>query len=306
MDWTQAGRPPETSLARGVWSINISMLAFVVADTIIKFLGQSFPANELLFVRSLILVLVVPVAIVVMRRRISLAAIKSPAVVARCFFDCVNNLAFIAAVTHMQIAELYAIVLMSPFLMTIFAVFFFKEPIGYRRWLAIVGGFCGALLVIRPDPYALDYWALLGCVSAVAGAARETVTQKIDPNTPAIDVTFYAAIFVGVGTWLAGFNEQWLALTPGEYLLISVQAASWLVGALLLVNACRFTPLSIVAAFRYTMLIFGGLIGYLVFGDVPKFWSFIGAALIVGCGLHSFHREAVRQRTIASDVVTPH
>ncbi len=296
--------PPGHSLSRGVWSINVSVFAFVAGDTIVKFLGRSFPPNELLFLRSMMIMAALAMMMLVTGRRPRFKSLLSLPMLARGFFDGVNILSFTAAVIHMQMAELYAILLMSPLLMTILAVFFFREPVGYRRWLAIVLGFCGVLLVVKPDPHALDQWALMGILAALTGALRETVTQKIDRGTPTADVAFYAAVCTAAGTLLAGWNEPWPPLTQPQYLLLLVYAGTWLIGAFLLVRACRFLPLSLVAAFRYTMLIWGGISGYLVFGDVPDVWSLIGAAVIAGCGLYALHREVVRQRAIASDIVT--
>jgi S-adenosylmethionine uptake transporter len=204
----------------------------------------------------------------------------------------------------MHIAELYAIFLTSPFLMTILAALFLREPVGYRRWLATGVGFLGVLLVVKPDTNVIDESSLIGLLSALASAIRETATQKIDPSTPTIEVTFYSAIFAGAAPLVFGWHESWPAITQQQYLMAVVQASSWLVGAFLLIQACRLAPLSIVASFRYTLLIWGGVAGYLVFGEIPGRLSLIGAGLIVSCALYTFHREAVRRRAIASDVVT--
>ncbi len=266
---TSHARPSEHSLARGVWSINVSVFAFVAGDTIVKFLGRSFLSDELLFLRSVMIMAALVLMMLVTGRGPHFKSLLSVPMLARGFFDCVNILSFTAAVIHMQMAELYAILLMSPLLMTILAVFFFSEPVGYRRWLAIVLGFCGVLLVVKPDPSALDHWALMGFLAALTAALRETVTQKIDRGTPTTDVAFFTAVFTAAGTLLVGWNEPWPSLTHPQYWLVLVYAATWLIGAFLLVQACRFTPLSLVAAFRYTMLIWGGVAGYAVFGDVP-------------------------------------
>jgi drug/metabolite transporter (DMT)-like permease len=222
----------------------------------------------------------------------------------RCFFDCVNILSFTAAVIHMHIAELYALLLMSPLLMTILAAVFFGEPVGYRRWLAVTAGLCGVLMVVKPDPYALDPWAFVGFLSALAAAVREMVTRRINPDTPTMEVTFYSAIFAAAGTLIFGWSETWSSLTRPQYLMLLVQALSWLIGTFLLIQACRLAPLSIVASFRYTLLIWGSIAGYVVFGEIPDLFSFIGAGLIVISGLYTFHREAARQRVVASDTVT--
>jgi drug/metabolite transporter (DMT)-like permease len=293
----------ESSL-RGVLSINASMFSFAVGDAILKALGRHFPPIELIFIRSTVIAVAIALAMVVMRKPPRLRTAFAPSLLARTVFDCINIFGFTAAVVHMQLAEIYAILLMSPFMMTIIATVFLGEPVGYRRWLAIIGGFCGVLLIIKPDPFALDKWALVGLLASAAAAARETVTRTIDQRTPAIEVTFYSAVLTAAGALMLGIGQSWVPPTQPLHFLVIVQAVSWLIGTLLMVQACRIVPLSVVASFRYTLLLWGGLAGYLVFGDVPDRWSIIGAALIVACGLYTFHREAVRRRPVASNVVT--
>jgi drug/metabolite transporter (DMT)-like permease len=288
----------------GLLTINASMFAFVVADVIIKLLGRSFPPNELVFLRSTVIVAGLAALMAFRRQRPHLTYVRSFPMLARCFFDCVNTLAFITAVIHMNMAELYAISLTSPFLMTVFAMIFYREKIGYRRWTATVIGFCGALLVIKPNFNTLNQWAMIGFLAAICAAARETVTRKIHRDTSSIEVTLYSAILTGAAALLSGIPEAWVLPTASQAPIVIGQALSWLMGAVLLVEACRSLPLSIVALFRYTLLIWGGLCGYLVFGDVPDYWSVIGITLIVACGLYTFHREALRGRSIASTAVT--
>jgi drug/metabolite transporter (DMT)-like permease len=205
---------------------------------------------------------------------------------------------------HMKLAELYAILQMSPFLMTILAVIFFSEPVGWRRWLAIAIGFGGVLLIIKPDPAGLNYWAILGVVAALGAACRETTTRTIDPSVSTLEVTLLSAVFTAIGTYVFGFHEPWPAMSERDVMLLLIQASSWVVGTFLLVHACRTAPLSLVASFRYSLLVWGGVAGYFVFGDLPDLPAICGAAIIVLCGLYIFHREAVRQRTIASTVTT--
>jgi drug/metabolite transporter (DMT)-like permease len=294
----------QRALQQGILSINVSMAVFVVGDTIVKFLGHSFPPNEIIFLRSAVIAGSLGLIMLVRGPRPTIKGILAPPILMRCLFDCINILCFTAAVIHMQLADLYALLLMSPLLMTLLAALFFREPVGYRRWLAVIVGFCGVLMIVKPDPSGLDQWALVGFLSALGGAVRETMTRRIHPDTPTIEVTLYSAIFAAAGTFVFGWSETWSSLSQPQYLMLLVQAVTWLIGTFLLIQACRLAPLSVVASFRYTLLIWGGLAGYVVFGEIPDAFSFIGAGLIVISGLYTFHREAVRKRVVASDTVT--
>jgi drug/metabolite transporter (DMT)-like permease len=289
---------------RAIYAIIVSMAVYVVGDTMLKLLGHQFPPSELIFWRSCIILVTLTAVFAWTRPHFSFRALLSWPVVGRCLFDCVNILTFTTAVIHMNMAELYAILQMSPFLMTILAIIFFSEPVGWRRWTAIVIGFCGVLLIIKPDTNGLDAWAILGIVAAFGAACRETITRKIDPSVSTMEVAFLSALFTAIGTAIYGYHETWPAMTRSDIMMLFVQAVSWLIGTFLLIHACRTAPLSIVASFRYSLLVWGALAGYFVFNDLPDTLAFCGAVIIVLCGLYIFHREAVRRAPLASTVTT--
>jgi drug/metabolite transporter (DMT)-like permease len=294
----------EQSSSRAIYAISISMATYVVGDVVLKLLGREFPPSELIFFRSLIIAVALTAVLLWTRPRFLSRALLSGPVIGRCLFDCVNILSFTTAVIHMNLAELYAILQMSPFLMTILAVVFFSEPVGWRRWSAIAVGFCGVLLIIKPDPDNINTWAVLGVLAALAAACRETITRKIDPRVSTLEVTLLSAVFTAIGTFIFGLHDPWPAMSRHDVMLILVQASSWVVGTFLLVHACRIAPLSLVATFRYSLLVWGAFAGYFVFGDLPDTLAICGAVVIVLCGLYIFHREAVRRAPLASTVTT--
>jgi drug/metabolite transporter (DMT)-like permease len=294
----------DQSSRRAIYAIIISMGVYVIGDTVLKLLGRQFPPSELIFWRSCIILVSLTAVMLWTRPKFTPRAMMSWPVVGRCLFDCVNILSFTTAVIHMNMAELYAILQMSPFLMTILAIIFFREPVGWRRWTAIVVGFCGVLLIIKPDTSGLNAWAVLGIVAAFAAACRETITRKIDPSVSTMEVAFLSALFTAIGTFIYGYHEPWPAMTQSDIGMIFVQAIAWLTGTFLLIHACRTAPLSIVASFRYALLVWGALAGYFVFHDLPDTLAICGAVIIVLCGLYIFHREAVRRAPLASTVTT--
>ncbi len=291
---------PRPSHLEGPLSMTASMAAFVVGDAVLKYLGGAIPTQELVFLRSAIIVAGIAVLLIVRRQRLDLRNLLKKPVLLRCLFDALNIITFVTAITHINLAALYALLLTSPLMMTMLAVLVYREPIGWRRWSAIIVGFLGALLVIKPDPSAFDHWAVVGLVAAFGAAARDMATRGVDPGTSTLEVTLYSATLAGLVACPFALAQQWLVPVQSQSLLILVQAVTWVIGTMLLIHACRVAPLSIVAAFRYMLLIFGATAGYLVFGDVPDLWTLGGAALIVASGLYTFHRERVRGRPLAA------
>jgi drug/metabolite transporter (DMT)-like permease len=299
-----AGIMQDHSSGRAIVAVILSMGAYVVGDVVLKLLGRGFPPSELIFWRSIVITVSLGAVLAWTRPRLVSTNFISGAVLARCIFDCINILSFTTAVMHMKLADLYAVLQMSPFLMTIIAVMIFKEKVGWRRWSVIAIGLGGVLLIIKPEPGNLNLWALLGIVAALAGACREIVTRRIDPGVPTLNVAFVSALVTAIGTFLFGYGETWPAMNTHQVMLLLIQAGVWLIGTFLLVHACRTAPVSLVASFRYSMLVWGAIAGYLVFDELPDMLAACGATIVVLCGLYIFYREAVRNRALASAVTT--
>lgn len=288
-------------LQRGIWAINVSMPAFVVSDIVLKLLGASLPMTEIIFLRSCVIAIALAVLFAVRRQKLELSKKMSAPMLVRCLLDCVCIAAITTAIINMGLAEMYAILLTAPLLMTVIAAVFLKEPVGYRRWLAVFVGFFGVVLIIKPNPLAIDVWALIAFLSAIATACREVVTRKIDQNIPTLEITLHSALFAGTAAVLVGFVERWSAPNQEQTFLLIVQALAWFAGTSFVIYACRVVPMSTIAPFRYTTLIWGGAASYLVFGSVPDKLTLAGTFLIGGAGLYTFHREAVRQRAMSSN-----
>jgi len=148
----------------------------------------------------------------------------------------------------------------------------------------------------------LNVWALLGLAAAAASATRDLITRKIDPAVPTLAISFISifAVCVGAPLMALAFAEQWR--TPNlEYLSFLGCAGVFLsVGSTLAVSAFRKSDISVVAPFRYSLLIWGGISGFTVFGEISDLQSLCGSLLIVGSGLYSLHRERVRHRALSA------
>ena len=291
MDVSQAG-----ANRRGIICLVTGMAAFAVNDALVKLVALRAPVGEAIFLRGLFTLGFLALALTAMRQFGMLRLALRPLVTLRGILDGFASALFVLALVHMNIAELAAVVLTSPLLMTAMAVVLFGELVGWRRWIAIAVGLVGTLFIVKPAAGAFDVWALLGLGAAAASASRDLITRRLDAAIPALAVSFIGSIGVTLSGVVIGLNESWRALSANETLLLLCAATFISVGTYLLVLAFRGVEISLVAPFRYTLLIWGGIAGYLAFGERPDIWSVVGAALIVGSGLYTLHREAVRRR----------
>jgi len=187
-------------------------------------------------------------------------------------------------------------------MLTMLLAFFFGEPVGRRRWAAILIGLLGTLFIVKPSPASFNIWALVAFMSAAASAARDVATRRIDPHVPTLAITFVSLVAATLSGLILAvvLEEQWTVAAPKYIGIIGVAALVQSVGTTLAVSAFRNVDISVVAPFRYTLLIWGALSGFLVFGEIPDNWSFFGSLLIVGSGLYMLHRERVRHRQISA------
>ncbi|WP_168192703.1 DMT family transporter [Undibacter mobilis] len=287
---------------RGIISLTAGCALFTVTDTITKIVALSFPIGEVLFSRALACIAFVAAAFFFAYRTFSFHGAFQKLVLMRAVLDGIANATFVLALTKMRLADLMAINMMSPLVLTMLLAFFFKEKVGWRRWSAIFVGVGGMLLIVKPGPSTFDVWALIAFAATLFSATRDILTRRIDPATPTLVVTM---VSLG-GTGLAGLalalvlGERW-TLYSSEYLGLIVVGAVFLAGgSTLAVSAFRNVDATVVAPFRYSLLIWSALSGYFVLGEVSDTMSIAGSLLIVGSGLYMLHRERVRHREVAA------
>jgi drug/metabolite transporter (DMT)-like permease len=158
------------------------------------------------------------------------------------------------------------------------------------------------LFIVKPGENAFNIWALAAFATAVASASRDLTNRRIDTRVPTLAITFTSVVIVASSGLILAlvFGEEWALIAPKYLGFVGVAALVLSIGTPFAVSAFRNVDVSVVAPFRYTLLIWGGLSGYLVFNEVPDGWSLFGSSLIVGSGLYTLHRERVRHREVSA------
>jgi len=210
------------------------------------------------------------------------------------------SLLFFVAVKYMPLADVFAIYFVEPFILTAMSAVFLRERVGWRRWLAIVIGFGGAMIVIQPSfevfglkallPVACAFlYALYLFMNRAIGEADAPLTMQTMAGVGGT-VFMAAALWIGAGSDPVNFAPSLPASWLGLVLLLILGSISGYVH-LLVVHAFRLTPLSLLAPFQYFEIISATVLGYALFGDFPNFSKWIGILIIVGSGLFILWRE---------------
>ena len=274
------------------------MAAFSISDVFTKLVALTHPLGEVFAVRGLFTVLLVGVAMVLTGDWRYWRSALGTAVLARSLLDAASSALYVAALVHLPMSDVSAVVLLTPVIVTMMAVVIFREEVDARRWLAVLVGFAGVLFIIRPAPASFNAWAIVALGAAVASSIRDVLTRKLDPAIPTTVLAFTSMValtLVGVGLGLSG---AWLPLSANECLLLLGGAAFLGLAIYFVAMAFRGGEISVVTPFRYTSLLWAGTAGFVGFGEIPGAWSLAGAALIVASGLYVLHRDAERSRRL--------
>jgi len=156
---------------------------------------------------------------------------------------------------------------------------------------AILIGFIGVLIIIRPGPDGFDVWSLMGLGSVAFVVVRDLSTRGISRAVPSVMVAVWASATVTAVATLASLSAGWQTLSTGQGVLVGAAAVALLFGYMFSVMVMRVGDISVVAPFRYTALIWAIFLGWLAFGALPDPLTLLGAALVVGTGIFTLWRE---------------
>lgn len=281
---------------RGILGMIASMVLFICNDALIKHVSESLPTGQIIFLRGLSATLLIATMAVALGAWRQMPAVFDRPVLARAAIDSLGTFLYLLALFNMPIANVTAVNLSVPLMLTVCAAFLLREQVGWRRWSAVVAGFVGVLLVVQPAAAGFNWFALVALAATATHAARDLLTRRIRAGIPSIIVTLSTAIVVTIAAAAVSAIEGWQPLPMRELTLLIVASAFLSGGYYLVIDCMRHGELSVVAPFRYTAMLWALLLGYLVWGDVPNLLAWFGIALLVGSGLYIFHREQVRRR----------
>ena len=285
---------PLSDNLRGALYMTIAMAAFTINDSLMKAatstlhlpLWQAIATRGLLTLGPLILIGRMTGGI-----RFRMPRRDAVAVGLRSIGEVASTLTFLAALVHMPLANLSAIMQSLPLAVTLAAWVFLKEPVGWRRLLAICVGFGGVMLIVRPGPSGFDHWSLLALVSVAFVVLRDLSTRQLTKAVPSSTVAIAASASVTATALVLSLIEGWVTPSLGQMALLAGAAASLVVGYNYVVMVMRVGDLGFVAPFRYTSLLVALVLGWLVFGTFPDMLTLAGAALVVGSGIFTLWRE---------------
>ena len=280
------------------------MACFAVLAATVKWTGQKgIPVFEIIFFRQTFAF--VPLAIYIARTT-GPEVLRTRRPVGHLIRSSVGLLAMIcgfSALGRLPLTEATAFNFASPLFMTALSALILAEPVGRHRWGAVLVGFLGVLVMVRPAPGHLNVAGVSLALGGAVGAAGAMVAiRQIAATERGPTIVFYFTL-AGAVMGLAGCLFHWVTPDPRTLALLILGGLVGGVGQLLLTEAVRVAPVGVVAPFDYTQLVWATIIGFLVWGETPKPATIAGALIVAASGLYILHRELVRRRPPAPAVV---
>lgn len=282
---------------RGILCMAGAMSCFVVNDAFVKYVSQTVPIAQMVFVRSIFVTLIIFAIARATGAMSRMADAVRPRVLLRAVIDASATLLYLAALVHLPIANATAINLAAPLFMTVFAVMFLREQVTLARWLAILAGFAGVVLIIQPRAEGFNAWALLSLAATVLHATRDLLTRGIPQGIPSILITVAATVSAVVMSGIWTFTQGWHPIGGVELLLVACAAFFVSAGFYLIVASMRQGEMSVIGPFRYTGLLVALVLGYAIWGDIPNLLAWAGIVLMMASGLYILLGERRRARS---------
>ena len=283
-------------ILRAIIAILISVMCFSVLNAMSKTLSQSYPVIEVIWARYFF-AFILMLALFLPRSGMNLFRLRNVgSQVVRGLLLFFSSYLYFHGIVFMPLATAAAISLTSPLIVTALSARFLKEPVGPRRWAAVAVGFIGALIVVRPGQAHFDWHALLIVGSTLSSALYQLYSRRYGPGERA-DASATMATIVGTVVAAPFLPFEWVTPVGGwHWLLFAGMGVMAGIGHYFVTIAYSQAPAAVVAPFNYAQLIGAAFLGYFVFGDIPDFWSWVGAGVIVCSGLYIGHRERIRHR----------
>ncbi len=279
---------------RGIVFMLSAMLLFIGNDTLMKLARETYPVGQAIAVRTIFAAATGLAMVFLLGEGRKLAMAFDRRVLARALVESAVALSFIWSLGLLPIANITAIVMTSPIIIVVLAVLLGIERIGWRRGVAILVAFAGVLVVVRPGPEGFSIAALVALASAVLVGVRDLLTRSIGSQVPSTVISLTTTVVVGVVALGLGLFETWVPVWRIETTYLALAAVLVSIGSIFIVAAFRDTDLGVVSGFRYSVVVFAVVMGWLVWGEVPDGPALAGIALIVGSGLYTMHRTRVR------------
>lgn len=283
---TEVRNHRSSTVLPGIVIMCLGVACFGVNDAIAKILADRYSPMQILFMRN---VIALPIALLLalgMQGRRSLHSARPIVHLVRGIFWILATFLFFTSIKHVGLAKSTALLLVSPLLIVAVSALFLGEKTGLRTWVIVISGLMGALIIVRPGFAGFDPLSLLALLAALMAAFLMLSARWVDEAESFWTLMLYLTASSALVSALA-VPFFWVSLQAQDLVLFSGVAAFGTAGMVLMTQAFRMAPATVVAPLDYTALLWASLFGWLFWNEVPDLLTYIGAVIIVSSGIIS-------------------
>jgi drug/metabolite transporter (DMT)-like permease len=291
---------------KGALLMALAMAGFTINDAMVKLVSPDMNAGQIMFIRGALTSIMIFAVAWKMGALRSLRVLADRYLALRVAGEIIASITYVTALGMIPLPNASAILQALPLAVTMGAAIFLAEPVGWRRWIAILLGFTGVLVIIRPGAEGFTLASLLVVTCVFAAAARDLATKLIDPTTPTLFIAAVTALAITlIGGLLILPYGGWRPVTSGHFAALLFGSVMLFAGYQTIIMAMRTGAISFIAPFRYTSLIWSIVLGIVLLSEMPDIYMLTGSAIVIAAGLYAFYRENQLHRRLAAASTNP-
>lgn len=284
---------------RGILVMLLGMFLFSAADALAKLLTQTLHPVQIVWTRQSGLLIAILV-LLALRGPGMLRTLRPGFQMARGALAVGSAVSFVLAVRYLPLADAVAVGFVAPFFVTILAAFLLGEPVGPRRWIAVLIGFAGTLIVIRPGAGVMHPAVALVFLAALLFALRQILSRRLARTDRVITTVAYTALTSSAILTIPLPFFWHTPETAQEIWLLLALAVLAAIAEVCVIKALELGQAVAIAPIQYSLILWATFYGFVLFGDFPDLWTWVGTAILVGSGLYTIWREIQSKRTRAT------
>jgi len=276
----------------------LSVCTFSVMDLLVKW-SSDYPTGEVLFFRGFFGLLPTYFLIPKDKLKTFYTTKRSKEHLFRCLMGLMALIAIVIALRELPLAVVVSLSYAAPLFITVLSIFLLSEKVGIFRWLAVLIGFIGVIIIAEPGFKGMNYLYFLPLIFCI-GMAFVTITiRKLSTTEPIWLISMFFTITISI-TGLATIPMGWIMPNFQDFILLALIGVTGGAANLFLTQSYKLSEVSLVAPLKYLALIFAIIFGYLIWNEIPTVKTLIGSSLVVLASLIIFRREIYHKQTIPS------
>ena len=276
----------------------MSICAFSIMDLIVKW-SEHYPLGQVLFFRGFFGVLFYFLIIPKERLHNFYYTKRAGLHFLRSFSGLIALVAIFIALRSLPLATVVSISFAAPIFTTIFSIFLLNEKVGVYRWLAVIVGFIGILIITEPGISSLNIFYIFPIIFCIGLSYVAITIRKLSTTEPVWLISLYFSVSI---TLLSLFSlpSGWIMPSTKDFMILAMIGIFGGVANLWLSQSYKYSEVSLVTPLKYLALVFAIIFGYLIWDEIPTIKSLFGAALVIISTLIIFRREIYKKKTISS------